>query len=53
MTVLGAICLVDREEGAEERLVALGCAFDRVFRLSELLQVHDSGELVGAQASNV
>ena len=53
MTVLGAICLVDREQGAEERVVALGCAFDRVFRLSELLQVHDSGELVGAQASNV
>jgi orotate phosphoribosyltransferase len=53
MTVLGAICLVDREEGAEQRLVALECAFDRVFRLSELLRAHDSGELVGAQASNV
>lgn len=52
MTVLGGICLVDREEGAEARLTALGCAFDRVFKLSELLQAHDSGELVGAQTSN-
>jgi orotate phosphoribosyltransferase len=51
MAVLGAICLVDREEGAEERLVALGCAFDRIFMLSELLEPDDCSELVGAQAS--
>jgi orotate phosphoribosyltransferase len=52
MVVLGAICLVDREEGAEERLMKLGCAFDRVFKLTELLETHQSDELVGAQTSN-
>ena len=51
MLVLGAICLVDREEGAEENLAKAGCAFDRVFRLAELLEATESGELVGAQAS--
>jgi orotate phosphoribosyltransferase len=53
MVVLGAICLVDREEGADERLAALDCAFDRVFRLPELLEAYDSGELVGARSSNI
>jgi orotate phosphoribosyltransferase len=53
MAVLGAICLVDREEGAEERLRELNCPFDRVFRLAELLEAYESGELVGAQASNI
>jgi orotate phosphoribosyltransferase len=52
MGVLGAICLVDREEGAEERLMKLECAFDRVFKLTELLETYQSGELVGAQTSN-
>jgi orotate phosphoribosyltransferase len=52
MVVLGAICLVDREEGAEERLMKLECAFDRVFKLTELLETYQSGELVGAQTSN-
>jgi orotate phosphoribosyltransferase len=52
MVVLGAICLVDREEGAEERLKKLECAFDRVFKLTELLETYQSGELVGAQTSN-
>jgi orotate phosphoribosyltransferase len=52
MVVLGAICLVDREEGAEERLLKLECAFDRVFKLTELLETYQSGELVGAQTSN-
>lgn len=47
MAVLGAICLVDREEGAEERLAALDCEFERIFRLPELLEAHDSSELVG------
>jgi orotate phosphoribosyltransferase len=52
MVVLGAICLVDREEGAEERLMKLECEFDRVFKLTELLETYQSGELVGAQTSN-
>ncbi len=52
MAVLGAICLVDREEGAEERLRALDCEFERIFRLAELLEAYDSGELVGARSSN-
>jgi len=38
MRVLGAICLVDRESGAEERLKEKwGCELDRVFRLSDLI----------------
>jgi orotate phosphoribosyltransferase len=53
MVVTGAICLVDREEGAEDRLTKLGCPFDRVFRLTELLEACESGELVGAQSSNI
>jgi len=36
-TVLGAICLVDREEGAAERIEQeMHCPFDRIFRLREL-----------------
>jgi orotate phosphoribosyltransferase len=35
--VLGAICLVDREEGAREAIEGgLGCPFDRIFTLAEL-----------------
>ena len=35
--VLGAISLVDREEGAAEHIEEeCGCPFDRIFRLSEL-----------------
>jgi orotate phosphoribosyltransferase len=52
MVVIGAICLVDREEGAENRLMKLGCPFARVFRLTELLEAYESGELVGARISN-
>jgi orotate phosphoribosyltransferase len=37
LRVLGAICLVDREEGARETIEGgLGCAFDRIFTLAEL-----------------
>lgn len=37
LNVLGAICLVDREEGAREAIEgALGCPFDRVFTIKEL-----------------
>ena len=37
MRVLGAICLVDRESGGEERLRdSFGCKLDRIFRLSEV-----------------
>lgn len=53
MVVLGAVCLVDREEGADARLMKLGCPFDRVFTLTELLESYESGALVGAQASNI
>lgn len=38
MEVLGAVCLVDREMGAEENIRnRFGCPFDRIFRLSELV----------------
>jgi len=37
LIVLGAIGLVDREEGARERIEGrLGCPFDRIFTLAEL-----------------
>jgi orotate phosphoribosyltransferase len=36
LNVLGAICLVDREEGAREAIEALGCPFDRLFRIAEI-----------------
>lgn len=36
LNVLGAICLVDREEGARAAMEALGCAFERIFTLAEL-----------------
>ncbi|HZO55482.1 MAG TPA: orotate phosphoribosyltransferase [Bryobacteraceae bacterium] len=37
LNVLGAICLVDREEGAREGIEGgLGCPFDRVFTIGEL-----------------
>ncbi len=37
MTVLGALCLVDREAGAAELLLRdCGCVLDSLFRLSEL-----------------
>ncbi|HTU48063.1 MAG TPA: orotate phosphoribosyltransferase [Bryobacteraceae bacterium] len=39
MRVLGAICLVDREAGAQEMLKdRFDCDFDWIFRLSELLE---------------
>jgi orotate phosphoribosyltransferase len=40
LTVLGAICLVDREMGAAEAIGALACPFDRIFTLNDLL--HDA-----------
>ncbi len=53
MVVLGAICLVDREQGGQKRLAELGCEFDRVFRLAELLECEKHGELAGAQATTI
>jgi orotate phosphoribosyltransferase len=39
MRVLGAICLVDRETGAQDLLkTQFDCAFDWIFTLSELLE---------------
>ena len=40
MRVLGAVCLVDRESGGEQRLLdSFGCKLDRIFRLSEVAGV--------------
>ena len=37
LSVLGAICLVDREEGARQAIEGeLGCPFDRIFSIGEL-----------------
>ncbi len=39
LNVLGAICLVDRESGARQAIEdQLGCPFDRIFRMKELLE---------------
>jgi orotate phosphoribosyltransferase len=44
LRVLGAICLVDREEGAREAIEdELGCPFARIFTLSELTVPLESG----------
>jgi orotate phosphoribosyltransferase len=53
MVVSGAVCLVDREDGAEDRLIKLGCPFDRVFRLAELLEAYEPGALVGVHSSSI
>jgi orotate phosphoribosyltransferase len=38
LEVLGAVCLVDREMGAEKAIQGgLGCPFDRIFRLKEII----------------
>lgn len=37
LNVLGALCLVDREEGARAKIEdALHCSFDRIFTINEL-----------------
>jgi orotate phosphoribosyltransferase len=49
MRILGAICLVDREAGAQQMLKdRFGCDFDWIFRLSELLE-HTSADLAVTQ----
>lgn len=37
MHVLGACCLVDREQGAGQALAAVGCTLESVYTISELL----------------
>ena len=53
MHVIGAMCLVDREEGATAFLASqYGCRLESIFKLSELLDTHDQrrvpAEPVGA-----
>lgn len=38
LSVLGAICLVDREQGGGEAIEANGCRFGRIFTMKELLE---------------
>jgi orotate phosphoribosyltransferase len=38
MNVLGAVALVDREQGGRENFEAIGCAFDRIFTMKDLLE---------------
>lgn len=38
MEILGACCMVDREEGARETITSLGCEFDALFTMRELLE---------------
>ncbi|MBM3774614.1 MAG: orotate phosphoribosyltransferase, partial [Acidobacteria bacterium] len=44
MNVLGAICLVDREQGARANLERMGCPFDSIFTAGELLGAGGAGE---------
>ena len=37
MEVLGACCLVDREQGAAEALAGVGCSLESIFTMDELL----------------
>jgi orotate phosphoribosyltransferase len=46
MRVLGAICLVDRQQGATEMLAAKGIVLEHVFTLGELV-THKDGLSVG------
>ena len=38
LKVIGAICLVDREQGGGEAIEAVGCPFERIFTMAELLE---------------
>jgi orotate phosphoribosyltransferase len=52
MHVIGALCLVDRENGAPQTLtVQLGCPFESIFTLSELLAAEEHQSLEPAIAS--
>ncbi|MEX2260542.1 MAG: orotate phosphoribosyltransferase [Bryobacteraceae bacterium] len=48
LRVEGAICLVDREEGAADMIAKLGFPFDRIFTLGELQAEHESLVCAGA-----
>ena len=37
MNVLGAACVVDREQGGRQAVEALGCGFAALFTMAELL----------------
>jgi orotate phosphoribosyltransferase len=51
MNVLGAVCLVDREMGAEEAMRRVGCPYDSVFKISELLALPKSHQDAIAHAT--
>ena len=38
MNVLGAVCLVDREQGGQQNIEAIDCAFDRILVMKDLLR---------------
>lgn len=46
MTVLGAVCLVDREQGARQALADLSCPFESIFTLQELVITRGSSTSV-------
>ena len=41
LCVIGAICLVDREQGGGEAIEASNCPFDRIFTMAELVSQED------------
>lgn len=56
MAVLGAVCLVDREQGAQEALAEINCPLESIFTLEELVNTSgpagtlSTGSLVTAGA---
>jgi len=45
MNVLGALCIVDREEGGRENIEqGSNCPFERVFTMQELLAAKEGGQ---------
>jgi orotate phosphoribosyltransferase len=52
MHVIGALCLVDREQGAPQALtMELGCPFESIFTLSELLAAEEQSYIETAVTS--
>lgn len=51
MNVIGAICLVDREQGATATLAELDCRLESIFTLSELLSAEEHIALEPVTAS--
>jgi orotate phosphoribosyltransferase len=50
MIVIGAICLVDREQGATELLAGMGVRLESIFRLNDLISQKSKSQPIPAHA---